>query len=147
MAIFGLAPAEDPRVRRCLLFLSILLALPCAARADQLSAAESIRPASLPAIERLGASADAAPVLDLSFDPPIAAEQGTQALLPHATPVAEGHDAEAPFSLGVEIKSGREMGGPPRRVASDPEEPLTLTDKVEGIVERSTFGVTGTYRF
>jgi hypothetical protein len=39
------------------------------------------------------------------------------------------------------------VAGPPRRVVSDPEEPLTLTDKVEGIVERSTFGVTGTYRF
>jgi hypothetical protein len=147
MAIFGLASAEDPRVRRCLLFLSLLLALPWAARADQLSAADLIRPASLPAIEGVGASADAAPVLDLSFDPPVPAGQNTQAVMPHAAPVPQEHAAEAPFSLGVKIRSGREVAGPPRRVASDPEEPLTLTDKVEGIVERSTFGVTGTYRF
>jgi hypothetical protein len=146
MAIFGLAPAEDPRVRRCLLFLSILLTLPCAAHAGQLSMADSIRPASLPAIEGVGATTDAAPVLDLSFDPP-PGEQGIETEEPHAAPVPEEHAAEAPFSLGVKIRSGREVAGPPRRVASDPEEPLTLTDKVEGIVERSTFGVTGTYRF
>jgi hypothetical protein len=147
MAIFGLAPAEDPRVRRCLLCLSILLTLPCAARAGQLSIADSIRPASLPAIEKVGAGAGAAPVLDLQFDPPVPAGENTQAVMPHAAPVPEAHDTEAPFSLGVKIRSGRERAGPPRRVASDPEEPLTLTDKVEGIVERSTFGVTGTYRF
>jgi hypothetical protein len=147
MAIFGLASAEDPRVRRCLLFLSLLLTLPCAARADQLSAADLIRPASLPAIEEVGAGAGAAPALDLSFHPPVPAGQNTQAVMPHAAPVPEKHDTEAPFSLGVKIRSGREVAGPPRRVASDPEEPLTLTDKVEGIVERSTFGVTGTYRF
>jgi hypothetical protein len=147
IAIFGLASAEDPRVRRCLLLLSLLLTLPCAARADQLSAADSIRPASLPAIEEVGTAAGAAPVLDLKFDPPVPAEQNTQVVMPHAVPVPEEHDAEAPFSLGVKIRSGREVAGPPRRVASDPEEPLTLTDKVESIVERSTFGVTGTYRF
>ena len=148
MAIFGLASAEGPRVRRCLLFLSILLTLPWAVRAGQLSTAESIRPASLPAIEEVGAAADAAPVLDLRFNPPVPAGQNTQAAMPDAAPpVPEAHDAEAPFSLGVKIRSGREVAGPPRRIASDPEAPLTLTDKFEGIVERSTFGVTGTYRF
>ena len=147
MAIFGLASAGDPRVRRCLLCLAILLTLPCAARAGQLSMADSIRPASLSAIEEVGAAAGAAPVLDLKFDPPVPAAQDAEAVMPHATPVPEAHDAEAPFSLGIKIRSGREKAGPPRRVPSDPEEPLTLTDKVEGIVERSTFGVTGTYRF
>jgi hypothetical protein len=147
MAIFDLASAGDPRVRRCLLFLAILLTLPCAVRAGQLSMADSIRPASLSVIEEVGAAAGAAPVLDLKFDPPVPAAQDTEAAMPHAAPVPEAHDAEAPFSLGIKIRSGREKAGPPRRVASDPEEPLTLTDKVEGMVERSTFGVTGTYRF
>jgi hypothetical protein len=134
-------------VRRCLLLLAILLTLPCAARAGQLSMADSIRPASLSAIEEVGAAAGTAPVLDLKFDPPVPPAQNTETEMPHAAPVPEAHDAEAPFSLGIKIRSGREKAGPPRRVASDPEEPLTLTDKVEGIVERSTFGVTGTYRF
>jgi hypothetical protein len=147
MAIFGLASAGDPRVRRCFLFLPILLALPCAARAGELSMADSIPPASLPAIEEVGAAAGAAPVLDLNFDPPFPARQNTEAPMPQAAPVPEAHGAEAPFSLGVKIRSGREVAGPPRRVAADPEQPLTLTDKVEGIVQRSTFGVTGTYRF
>jgi hypothetical protein len=142
MVIFGTAP-EDPHVRRFLLCLSILLTLPCAAGADELSAAWS----SLPAIEQIGATTDAAPVLDLSFDPPLPAEQRARAVVPHVTPVPAARDAEAPFSLGVKIKSGRDAAGPPRRVPSDPEEPLTLTDKVEGIVERSTIGLTGTYRF
>jgi hypothetical protein len=143
MVIFGTAPAEDPHVRRFLLCLSILLTLPCVARADELSAAWS----SLPAIEQIGATTDAAPVLDLSFDPPLLAEQRARAVVPHVTPVPAARDAEAPFSLGVKIKSGRDAAGPPRRVPSDPGEPLTLTDKVEGIVERSTIGLTGTYRF
>jgi hypothetical protein len=147
MVIFGTAPAEDPHVRRFLLCLSILLTLPCAARGGQLIAADSIAPESMQALERIDAATGAAPVLDLSFDPPLPAEQRARAVVPHVTPVPAARDAEAPFSLGVKIKSGRDAAGPPRRVPSDPEEPLTLTDKVEGIVERSTIGLTGTYRF
>jgi hypothetical protein len=147
MVIFGTAPAEDPHVRRFLLCLSILLTVPCAARAGQLSAAGSIAPESMQALERIDAATGAPPVLDLSYDPPVPAELGPQPVMPDATPAPAEHAAEAPFSLGVKIKTRREVGGPVRRVASDPEEPPTLTDKVEGIVERSTIGVTGTYRF
>ncbi|MGH6916515.1 MAG: hypothetical protein ACREJ0_02320 [Geminicoccaceae bacterium] len=132
---------------RCLLCLSILLALPCAASADQLSAAGSIRPESTPAIEGAEASADPAPVLDLSFDPPLPAEQRPPAVAPHAEPAPPGRDAAAPFSVGVKIKTRREVGSPASRASSDPEDRQTLTDEVEGIVERSTVGVTGTYRF
>ena len=133
---------------RRLLCLSILLALPCAASADQLGAAGSIRPESTPAIEGAGAPADAAPVLDLSFDPPLPAEQRPRAVAPYAAPAPPGRDAAAPFSVGVKIKTRPpEVGNPAARATADPEDPQTLTDKVEGIVERSTVGLTGTYRF
>jgi hypothetical protein len=133
---------------RCLLCLSILLTLPCTAGAGQLSAADSISPESMPVLERIEALVDGAQVLDLNYDPPLpAVEQSTGAVVPHASPAPAEHAAEAPFSLGLKIRSGRDAAGPPRRVPSDPEEPLTLTDKVEGIVERSTIGLTGTYRF
>lgn len=132
---------------RRLLYLSILLALPCAASADQLGAAGSIRPESTPAIEGAGAPADAAPVLDLSFDPPLPTEQRPRAVAPHAAPAPPGRDAAVPFSVGVKIKTRPEVGRPASRASSDPEDQQTLTDEVEGIVERSTVGLTGTYRF
>jgi hypothetical protein len=123
------------------------MTLSCAARADQLGTAASIWPESMPGFERVGGSAGAAPVLDLSFDPPSqAAHSAGPVVTPARSPPAERH-IDAPFSVGLKIKTPRDVGGPPRRVASDPEDPLTVTDKVEGIVERSTFGVTGTYRF
>ena len=120
-------------MRRSLLCLAILLALPCAAHAEQTSAAE--------------VSADAAPVLDLSFDPAVAAEQGAGPLVTHTNPAAPGRDVKGPFSVGVNIKSRREIGSPAARATAERPGPPTLADKVEGIVERSTIGVTGTYRF
>jgi hypothetical protein len=120
-------------LRRNLLCLAILLTLPCAAHAEQTSPAE--------------ASADAAPALDLSFDPAVATEQQGAAVVPQAGPAPAAGAAEGPFSVGVAIKTRREMGSPAARATADPPGPPTLADKVEGIVERSTIGLTGTYRF
>jgi hypothetical protein len=122
-------------VRSSFLCLAILLALPCAAHAEQ----------STPAIAE--PSADAVAGLDLSFDPAVAAEQSAGPALQHAEGARAGGDAAAPFSLGVKIKTRRVAGSPAAWVPSKQEEPPTLADKVEGIVERSTIGVTGTYRF
>jgi hypothetical protein len=124
-------------VRPFLLCLAILLALPSTAQAEQ----------SAPAIG--GAlSANGDPVLDLSFDPAVATEQddapvATQA----ATPGSPDRDVEKGFSVGVKIKTRPDLRSPAARAASDGEEPPTLADKVESIVERSAIGVTGTYRF
>ena len=88
---------------------------------------------------------DARP-LDLRFDPPVPAPQ-EETVVPQAAPAPAGHATEAPFSLGVEIKTPREVAGPPRQGATDPLDPPTLADRVEGLVERSAIGLTGTYRF
>ena len=114
-------------MRRSLLCLAILLALPWAAHADQTSAAE--------------------PVLDLSVDPALAATPSAGPVVPQAVAAPPARDVEGPFSVGVNIKSGREIGSPAARATAERPGPPTLADKVEGIVERSTIGVTGTYRF
>jgi hypothetical protein len=134
-------------VLRFFLCLSMLSTLACAARADQLGTAASIWPESMPGLELVGGSTEAAPVLDLSFDPPSQVAHGAGPVVTPASPPPAERHTDAPFSVGLKIKTGREVAGPPRRVASDPEDPVTLTDKVEGIVERSSFGLTGTYRF
>lgn len=116
-------------MRSSVFCLAILLALPCAAQAEQ-SAPVPADPAGL----------------DLTFDPAVAAEQ----VDPLAEPVEPApQDSQARFSLGVDIKTKtrRDVRSPATWTASAREEAPTLADKVEGIVERSTIGVTGTYRF
>lgn len=123
-------------MRSFLLCLAILLALPCAAQAEQ-SAPASTDPA-----------ADAVPGLDLSFDPAVAAEQARVPLVERVEPGPQDSDAKAPFSLGIDVKTRRrDVRSPAAWAASAREEAPTLADKVEGIVERSAIGVTGTYRF
>jgi len=118
-------------VRSFVLCLAILLALPCAAQGEQ----------NAPA-------ADAVPGLDLSFDPAVAAEQARVPLVERVEPGPQDSDAKAPFSLGIDVKTRRrDVRSPAAWAASAREEDPTLTDKVEGIVERSAIGVTGTYRF
>lgn len=120
-------------MRRFSLCLAILLTLPCAAYAEPSSAA--------------GASADAAAVLDLSFDPDVAATPGTEPVVPPAVATPPSRDIEGPFSVGLDIKSRREIGSPAARATADRPGPPTLADQVEDIVQRSAIGVTGTYRF
>jgi hypothetical protein len=125
-----LDPGEDLCVRPLLLCLAILLALSTAAYAEQ------------------GDATAAEPGLDLSFDPAVAAVQDDTPVAIQATaPASPGHDLEEPFSVGVKIKTRPDLRNPAARAASDSDEPPTLADKVEGIVERSAIGVTGTYRF
>ena len=74
-------------MRRSVLWLAmLLLTLPWAAQAQPWSAA---------------AASDAAPALDLSFDPPVLAEPDAGPALPRSRPAPAARDAEAPFSLGV----------------------------------------------
>jgi hypothetical protein len=114
------------------LWLSILLALAGAV------GARAAEPERLPAI----AAADETAALDLSFDPDLPTAQATRRTAPRARARPQ-RPAEVPFSLGVDIKTRPEVGNGARQSASDP----TLTDEVEGVVKRSTFGVTGTYHF
>jgi hypothetical protein len=118
-------------VRSSVFCLAILLALPCAAQAEQ-SAPARADPAGL----------------DLTFDPAVAAEQVAGPLAEPVGPAPQD-SAEPRFSLGVDIKTRtrRDARSPATWTASAREEAPTLVDKVEGIVERSTIGVTGTYRF
>lgn len=122
-------------MRSSLLCLAILLTLSCAAHAEQ------------GAVVVADASADATPGLDLSFDPAGAAEQRAGPVVTHADPAPRGGDVDGRFSVDVNIKTRREIGSPAARATSDRGDPATLADKVEDIVERSMFGVTGTYRF
>ncbi|HEX5078218.1 MAG TPA: hypothetical protein VFV80_03645 [Geminicoccaceae bacterium] len=131
-------------MRRWFLCLSILLTLSCAARAERLSSVPAIPPDGIPPAG--GEATDDAP-LDLTFDPPSSAEEGGQAVLPQIAPAPAERHAEAPFSVGVEIRTRFDAAGPPRRAGGASQEPATLTDQVEGLVERSSFGLSGTYRF
>ncbi len=119
-------------MRSSLLCLAILLALPCTAQAEQSTSAHA-DPAGL----------------DLSFDPAVAAEQVAGPLAERVEPAPRDSGTAAPFSLGMDIKttSRRDVRSPASWTASAREDAPTLGDKVEGIVERSTIGVTGTYRF
>jgi hypothetical protein len=98
-------------------------------------------------------SADAVPPLDLSFDGafPVGQLSGAQVVRPVA-PLPRGSRPnrtinDGPFSVGLDIKSGRQVASPAARATADQEATQTLTDKVEGVVKHSTFGITGTYRF
>ena len=124
--------------------LAILLALPCAAYAEQTGVV--VRPEIKPAIET-DAATDAGPVLDLRFDPAVAAVQDLAPLMPQAAAAAPAHEAERGFSVGLDIKTRREPGSPAARATAEQPGPPTLAGKIEGIVERSAIGVTGTYRF
>ena len=91
---------------------------------------------------------DGDPLLDLSFDPAVAAMEDLAPFVPQAASASPApHVEEQRFSLGVDIKSRRDMGSPAARATAEEPGPPTLADKVEGLVERSTIGVTGTYRF
>ena len=113
-------------MRPSLLCLAILLALPGAAQAEQTGAAE--------------------PALDLSFVPAVADQQEHADPVPGVIAAPAGAPEEA-FSVGLKIKNRPDVGSPAARATAQPNGPETLTDKVEGIVERSSIGVTGTYRF
>ena len=129
-------------MRRSLLCLAILLALPCAAHAEQTSAL--VRPEIKPAIE---APTDAGPVLDLGFDPAMTVDEPAGPVMTHALPEPRVHDDAGSFSLGLNIKTRRELGSPAARATAEEPGPPTLGEKLEGIVERSAIGVTGTYHF
>ena len=124
---------------RCLLLL-ILLSLPSVASAD---AVEFFGPDIAPAGESAVASADE-PVLDLSLEPAAVAAPPRRTVPSLPQPASGGRATEAPFSVGLDIRTRHEVGDEARQEA--PEEP-TLTDEVAGVVKRSTFGLTGTYRF
>ena len=130
-------------MRRSFLSLAILLALPCAAHAEQTVV---VRPEIKPAIEA-EAPAPAGPVLDLGFDPAMALDEPVGPVMTHALPEPQVHDDAGRFSLGLNIKTRREMGSPAARAAAEQPGPPTLADKLEGIVERSAIGLTGTYHF
>lgn len=130
-------------MHRSLLCLALLFVLPCAAHAQQTGAA--IRPEVKPAIEA-EATADAAPVLDLRFDPAPAAAS-PRPVAPQSDRTPSSREAKGPFSVGLDIKNRRNVGSPAARATAERPGPPTLADKVEGIVERSSIGVTGTYRF
>jgi hypothetical protein len=143
MVIFGLTPAEVSRVRRSFLSLAILLALPGAAHAEP---TDVVRPEFKPAIET-EVPAAAGPMLELGFDPALAVDEPAGPVMMHALPEPQVHDDAGRFSFGFDIKAPRQMGSPAARAAAVQPGPPTLADKLEGIVERSSIGVTGTYHF
>jgi len=139
-------------VRRSLLCFAILLGLPCAVHAHAQQTDAVVLPEKKPAVAPEAFApeslADGDPLLDLSFDPAVAAVEDLAPFVPQAASASPApHIAERGFSLGVDIKSRREMGSPAARATAEEPGPPTLADKVEGLVERSTIGVTGTYRF
>jgi hypothetical protein len=137
-------------VRLCLLWLALLLALPWGAHADDPRAAASLDWESMPATAGTEPPADAPPPLDLSLDSTRSAGPGSPTIPPVA-PLAKASRADrtvsGPFSVGVDIKTQRNLANPAVRATLDQDTTQTLTDKVEGVVRHSTFGLTGTYRF
>jgi hypothetical protein len=105
-----------------------------------------VRPEFKPAIEA-EAPAAAGPMLELGFDPAMAVHEPAGPVMTHALPEPQVHDEAGRFSLGLNIKAPRELGSPAARATAEEAGPPTLADKLEGIVERSAIGVTGTYHF
>jgi hypothetical protein len=119
------------------------LAQPGVARAD--AAWQPFGLEIAPADESPDASAAAEPALDLSFEPVAAGNAEPQRSIPALAPPASAERApKAPFSVGLDIRTRHEVGDEATQEAS---EEATLTDEVSGIMKRSTFGLTGTYRF
>jgi hypothetical protein len=134
-------------VRRSLLCFAILLGLPCAVHAHAQQTGAVALPEKKPAIAP-EAFADGEPLLDLSFDPAVAAVEDLAPFVPQAASASPAPRVEERgFSLGLDIKPRRDMRSPASRATAEEAGPPTLADKVEGLVERSSIGVTGTYRF
>jgi hypothetical protein len=134
-------------VRR-LPWLSLLLVLPWVAWADDPGMAqEPVPPEVTAAVARAEATFEPEPALDLSVEPTLPALPALEdtRVIPALARVKrpEPH-AQAPLSFGLAVRTRHEVGDEARQ---DHDQPPGLGEQVEGIVRRSTIGVTGTYRF
>jgi len=123
---------------RLALCLLPLLFLPGIAGAD------SVSMSLLPGPELASADGDASgeQLLDLSVEPLEPAQRPLR--VRRVSPAPRAKAPEAPFTVvtvGLDFKTRREVGDEAK------EDAANLVDEVSGIVERSTFGLTGTYRF
>jgi hypothetical protein len=140
---------------RRLLWLSILLALPWTARADDAGGPEAPLPPAIPAaIARADAMfatdldlADPAladPSLDLHVDPTWPSLQRTRPVRSTASPAQPERGAQGPLSFRLAVQTRPEVGDEARQ---EHDEPPGIGEKVEGVVRRSTIGLKGIYRF
>jgi len=129
-------------VLRPLLCPLILLMLSGAASAEPIGVPSGLKLAS--AVEGVDASSDAAPGLDLDFEPPAPALPRAPIATAPARPESRAPTPKAPFSIGLDIRTRHEIGDEARQ---EPAEQAALPDEVAGMMRRSTFGLKGTYRF
>ena len=132
-------------MRHAVLWMVVLASLPCAALADG-DAPGAIDPAASAEAELL-----VSPALDLRLD---AAELPAPALPPgqpalEAAPSDRYSTAVPPaddrgLSFGVEVQAHRAADR--RALAAQPDEP-GVQDHIERLIEHSTLGLRGTYRF
>ena len=133
---------------RRLPWLSLLLVLPWAAGAADADMLQPPVPPDLSAaVARAEATPHAEPELDLSVEPTLPALpalEDTRVIPALARAKGPEVDAQAPLSFGLALRTRHEVGDEARQHY---DEPPGIGEKVEGIVRRSTIGVTGTYRF
>jgi hypothetical protein len=128
-----------PRV----LCLAFLIVLSRTAWADDVGADEPLPPP--PGVAAMGDDLwiDPDASLDLSLTPGAAWVPDDLPAARLATPQRSQDRVEKRFSLGVDVKTRPRVGDEARQTG----DASTLADQVEGVVKRSTFGVTGTSRF
>lgn len=125
-----------------------MLLLPAVVAADGAVAAEPFLPGSVPQAEFPKPAFK--PKLDLSLGPGhLPSVQDIRPVPPvDARDAAERQavqaSAEKPLTFGFDVRTRHRVGD---EIRADVAAPPSLGDQVRNTIDRSTFGVTGTYRF
>lgn len=135
-------------MRHSVLWALVLLVLPGVAAAEGVRT-DAVAEALHDAVP--GATSDASSALDLSIDPTLLPGDGMWggaspiegAPVQRYTDSASGDD-ERGLSFGLEVKPRRATDGLARNAETDQP---GLEDNVERLIEHSTLGLRGTYRF
>ena len=129
----------------------VLLGLPHVAAADGatgMTAAQGLADHEAAVVRSEAPVTDLSPTFDLSIGPPQLPLQsppsGSRAFGAERGNRASADSARGPLSFGVELQRRRQLES---RAWQDDEDAPGLQDDIERLIEHSTLGVRGTYRF
>jgi hypothetical protein len=137
-------------MRRKIWWILVLLGLPHVAAAEGMTGATAARALA----DHEGAVArsetpvaDLPPSLDLRILPPQASPSRSAPAVSRPLGADRAHSADSadgPLSFGLELKRRRQLES---RAWQDDEDTPGLQDDIERLIDQSTLGVRGTYRF